>query len=534
MGARTIVNRDAVVGRRAGHSPHPSARTPSARTHLAPRASCIVTSTGAAARPAEVRETHIGVVLLMGERAYKFKKPVDLQFLDFRSREQRDTCCRREVELNRRLAPDVYLGVGQLTVPDVADAEPVVVMRRMPEDRRLSTMLLRHTDIDDAVDRLAHLLAAFHAAADRSPAISAEGSRDAIRGRWFASFDQVAGLGADVLDPAVFAEIRRRVTVFLAGRSALFDRRIEQGRVVDGHGDLICDDIFCLDDGPRILDCLEFDDRLRYIDGLDDVAFLAMDLEMLGAAGSAELLFRKYADLSGDPAPAALRHHFVSYRAFVRAKVEALRSAQGRPGAAADARRYADLALDHLRAGTVRMVLIGGAPGAGKSTVAGQVADDLGSVLLTSDRIRKEISGISPLQHVTGPYRYGLYDAGHTRHTYREMLTRAGKLLALGESVVVDASWNDPRRRAEAAACATASHAELHQVCCSAPPELRRHRLRLRAPGPSDADAVIAARMERDTTPWPDAVTVATTGTVGEAVNTVLGHVRTGANGCAT
>ncbi len=533
MDAHTIVNRTAAAGHRAGHSGHQSVRRTSATSQLRPRWSWGAPARGAAG-PAEVRETHIGVVLLMGERAYKFKKPVDLEFLDFRTREQRETCCQREVALNRRLAPDVYLGVGQLSVPDMADAEPVVVMRRMPGDRRLSAMVLRRDDIDETVDRLAHLLAAFHAAAQRSPAISAEGSRDAIRRRWFASFDQVTALGAHVLEPAVFAEIRHRVTVFLDGRSALFDRRIAQGRIVDGHGDLICDDIFCLDDGPRILDCLEFDDRLRYVDGLDDVAFLAMDLEMLGAIRSAEMLFRKYAAFAGDPAPAALRRHFVSYRAFVRAKVEALRSVQGCPDAAADARRYADLALEHLRSGAVRMVVIGGAPGAGKSTVAGRVADSLGAVLLSSDRIRKEISGMSPLQHAADAYGSGLYDAAHTRRTYGEMLGRAGRLLAEGESVVVDASWNNPRRRADAKACAAASQAEVLQVCCSAPSEVRRHRLHLRAPGPSDADAVIAARMERHTAPWPEALPVSTGGTVDEAVGTVLDRLRSAGNGWAT
>ena len=131
---------------------------------------------------------------------------------------------------------------------------------------------------------------------------------------------------------------------FLAGREQLFAQRISQGRIVDGHGDLICDDIFCLDDGPRILDCLDFDDRLRYVDGLDDICFLAMDLERLGASDLAGLLVRMYADFAGDPAPPALRHHYIAYRAFVRVKVDCLRHTQGDASAAGEARTHADIA----------------------------------------------------------------------------------------------------------------------------------------------------------------------------------------------
>ncbi len=463
----------------------------------------------------------------MGDRAYKFKKPVDLGFLNFRTRESRERSCRREVELNRRLAPDVYLGLGALSTPDTAEPEPVVIMRRMPEDRRLSTMILEREAVDDVMVRLARMLATFHAAADRSPEISAEGSRDAIRARWFAGFDQLAGLRPVALDPAMLDEIRDRVNVFLAGRSALFDRRMAQGRIVDGHGDLICDDIFCLDDGPRALDCLEFDDRLRYLDALDDVAFLAMDVEVLGAARQAELLLRRYADFAGDPAPAALQHHYVAYRAFVRAKVEALRYAQGHPGAAAAARRYADLALRHLRAGTVTLVVIGGLPGSGKSTIAGRVADTAGGVIISSDRIRKEISGVPPLQTAADAFGRGLYDSAHTERTYREMLIRATKLLAEGETVVVDASWVDPLRRADAAACARTARAEFVAVCCSAPADIRLRRLRSRTSGASDADAMIAARMEWNTPPWPTALMVRTTGSIKDAADRVVDTLHT-------
>ncbi len=159
---------------------------------------------------------------------------------------------------------------------------------------------------------------------------------------------------------------------FLAGREPLFDRRVAGGRIIDGHGDLLADDIYCLADGPRVLDCLDFDDRLRWLDGLDDAAFLAMDLERLGAPDLARHFTDWYAEYSGDPAPASLRHHYVAYRALVRAKIARIRAAQDEPAAGCEAQQLADIALRHLRAGAVTLVLVGGLPGTGKSTLAGR------------------------------------------------------------------------------------------------------------------------------------------------------------------
>ncbi len=479
---------------------------------------------------ADLCETHIGVVLLMGDRAYKFKKPVDMGFLDFRELTARLQCCRREVELNRRLAPDVYLGVGSLAGQPGSPAEPAVVMRRMPADRRLSTLLRSGEDCTSFITRLARMMAAFHAKSVRAPHISAEGSRDAIGARWAASLTQVAPF-TDLVCSSAQAEIRRLVERFLAGRAELFARRIDRGRIVDGHGDLICDDIFCLPDGPKVLDCLEFDDRLRFVDGLDDVAFLAMDLEKLGFGHLAAVLLDSYADFAGDPAPSSLRHHYIAYRAFVRVKVDCLRADQGDPNAVADARASTDIALRHLHAGIVRMILVGGLPGAGKTTIAEMTAGRLGAVLLSSDRIRKECSGVSPLRSARAPYHEGIYDDVHTRHTYREMLDRAAHLLAQGESVVLDASWTDDAFRADAVAVAREFSADLLPFECRAAPEVRHRRLARRRAGISDADATVADPMGNDAAAWPDAVGLDTTVPPEETVELILHAIDTGNSG---
>ncbi|MEU6747799.1 AAA family ATPase [Spirillospora sp. NPDC046719] len=475
---------------------------------------------------AAVSETHSGVVFFVGDRAYKLKKPLDLGFLDFSTRERREHACHEEIRLNRRFAPDVYLGVCDVHGPDGDVRDHLVAMRRMPADRRLSTLVKAHEPVEDALRDTARVLAAWHAEAPRGPQISAQETRDAVRSRWNDGFQQVRALpGRAVADPAA-TEIERLATAFLAGREPLFNARIAEGRVVDGHGDLLATDVFCLDDGPRILDCLEFDERLRWLDGLDDASFLAMDLERLGAPDLAERFIGWYTEFAADPAPPSLRHHYVAYRAFVRAKVACLRHAQGDDHAAAEARGYADLALRHLRAGKVDLVLVGGLPGTGKTSLAGALADRLGCTLLSSDRVRKELAGISPETPAATPYGTGIYTPEWSRRTYRELAERAARLLRLGETVILDASWTDKAERDLIAAVARREHADLVALRCDAPEALAAERIRQRTHGISDADGDVALAMTAHASPWPEATTIDTSGTVPAALEQALPIVR--------
>src|SRR5688500_18692375 len=192
---------------------------------------------------AGVAETHSGVVFFVGDRAYKIKKPVAFGFLDFRSRESREAVCHREVELNRRMAPDVYLGVADIRGPDGETCDHLVVMRRMPAARRLSTLVRSGAPVAEEVRQIARLLAAFHATAQRGPEISAQGTRDALLGRWDATFAQLRPFHGGVLDAGAAAEVEDRTHAFLAGRAPLFAARVAGGHIVDGHADLITDDI---------------------------------------------------------------------------------------------------------------------------------------------------------------------------------------------------------------------------------------------------------------------------------------------------
>ena len=460
---------------------------------------------------AAMAETHSSVVFFAGEHAYKLKKPVRLDFLDFSTPGARAEACARETELNRRFAPDVYLGVAEVRAPDGQVCDHLVVMRRMPGSRRLSALIMAGEPVGPMVRQVARILAGQHATASRSEQISQQGGRDATGRRWHDNIGQLrAAADDDLVAGAEIDEAGRLADRFLAGREELFDARIRSGFIVDGHGDLLAADIFCLDDGPRILDCLDFDDQLRWLDGLDDAAFLAMDLEHLGRADLAEQFTRWYSEYSGDPAPPALQHHYVAYRAIVRAKVECIRARQGELPAAGEARRLLAAALKHLRAGAVTMVLVGGSPGTGKSALAAAIADRLGFTVISSDRVRKEMTGLAPDQHVTSDYGTGIYSQAWTERTYAEMVSRAAGLLALGESVVLDATWTSGRHRQAAADAAGGAAADLVQLRCAAPQQLTASRITSRAATVSDATPAVAARLAAAQEPWPDAVVIDT------------------------
>ncbi|WP_225850461.1 bifunctional aminoglycoside phosphotransferase/ATP-binding protein [Streptomyces sp. HPF1205] len=473
-----------------------------------------------------MRETHSAVLFFVGDRAYKAKKPLDLVFLDYTTVAARRAACEREVALNRRFAPDVYLGLGEFRGPDGREPEPVVVMRRMPAGRRLSRLVREGAPVDDVLRDVARLLAARHADAPRGPDVDAEGTRDALSRRWEASFEQVRDLAGGGPPPEGVPEIERLVRRYLAGRGSLFDARIAQRRIVDGHGDLLAEDVFCLDDGPRVLDCLEFDDRLRYVDGLDDAAFLAMDLEQLDAFDAAAFFLARYGEYSGDPAPPSLWHHYVAYRAFVRAKVSLIQAEQGMPGAQTAVRRLVAATLRHLRTSAVGLTLVGGLPGSGKSTLSGALADRLGVTLLSSDRLRKELAGIPVEQSAAAGYGEGLYTPERTAETYAVLLERAAALLRAGESVVLDATWSDPVQREAAERVAESAGADLVALRCHVPRDVAAARLRTRPPGASDAGPEVAAAMAANEQPWEGAVAVDTSVPLESAVARALAAVR--------
>lgn len=464
----------------------------------------------------DVVETHLSVLAFGNDDVYKIKKPVRFPFCDFRTLDARRRNAEDEVALNRRLAPDVYTGVLEVTdaAGDVVDV--VVQMRRLADAHRLSVLLAAGGG-NECATAVARLIALFHNTCGRV----VDGSAHSIAELWTESLvqckeERVFEGSTGSLDVIEFLASR-----YLDGRRELLDARDHAGRVVDGHGDLLADDIYCEADGPRVIDCLEFDRRFRIGDTLLDIAFLVMDLESKGRPDLADRLLAEYRDASGDHWPDSLVHHYIAYRALVRAKVAALRADQGDSAARARAQLHMAQCERHLRLGRVRLVLLGGLPGTGKSAIASLLASRRGLVHLRSDSVRRSITTADPSAERDEGFGRGRYTLDRRALVYDTLLDLASTHLRGGTSVVLDAAWSDSEFRARARTLAAACGADLVEIECGAPAPLCRARIEARLAAhrdPSEATVAVHDAMAAAFDPWPEASTLVNEGTIEDAV----------------
>lgn len=470
---------------------------------------------------ANVAETHCGIVFLVGEHAYKFKKPVKFEFVDFSTSEKRKAALTRELELNRRISPEAYIDVVDLVGSDGTPVDHMLIMKRMPARRSLSRLVLSGADVEACITAVARRIAEFHASATTSAEISSVATPEALKGNWKSNLDEMARLS--VLGSESLEEIDKLASRYLLGRGPLLETRIKSGRIRDGHGDLLAADIFCVDPVPVILDCIEFDDRLRWGDVIADITFLAMDLEHLGRPELSALLLRRYHEFSGETAPESLVHHYIALRALVRSKVACLQYGQGESCSRDEAIKLLEMSAEHLRRARIRMMIIGGKPGVGKSTLAAALSEALGWPVLKSDVIRKELAGVAPGKDSASEVGEGIYSESWNRQTYRAMLKQAKVLAALGEPVILDASWSRGADRRLARAAAAEVHAEIIEVecqCSEAAALERIRKRRARGMDPSDADETVARAMTFEL--WPEAQVIDTSGDFNSVLRLVL------------
>ena len=471
-------------------------------------------------------ETHVSRLVFRGDRVHKRKKAVRFEFVDLSTAERRERMCRREVALNSRLSPDVYLGVEDVIDDTGQVVDHAVLMVRMPDRRRLAELVRSGRDVSELIDRIARVMATFHASANRSAEISSVATPNALHQLWELSLSDLAHFVPRVLDPSVFRVVDELAHKYIAGRAPLLAERIASGRIVDGHGDLLADDIFCLVDGPRILDCLEFDDRLRWGDTLLDVAFLAMDLERLRHLELALDFLSRYRRYAGDSYPLSLQHHYIAYRSLVRAKVSCLKKT------ASDEREavtYFNQCIDHLQRAAIHLVVVGGLPGTGKSTLAGAIGERTGWRVLRSDAVRKELAGMHPDEHRPSSFGNGLYDPAVTGAVYDELMHRAETSLEHGESVVLDASFSDEARRRLGRGLASRTSSRLTELQCAVPAAVADARLDERAArgdDASDATSSMSTEFAASFDDWPQALLIDTLPAIGEVVDTALGRIR--------
>jgi aminoglycoside phosphotransferase family enzyme/predicted kinase len=474
----------------------------------------------------EVHQTHISVVFLAGELAYKIKKPVTLGFVDYGTLERRHHFCEEEVRLNRRLAPEVYLGVVPVTLESGSiqmDGTGEVVdwavkMRRLPDSSTLRAHLAGGGLAAEALTEWAGRLARFHALAESGTRVAAHGSLEAIDRNARDNLEEATPQVGVTLSRATLDRLGERTETVLSRLGHLIEHRARRGLPRDTHGDLRLDHVYWFPDrappGNWIaVDCIEFDDRFRHADPIADIAFLAMELSLEGRGDLAASFVEDYLHASGDEEGRALLPFYRAYRAAVRGKVEGLKMTEpeipetDRAAARSRARALWLFALSKLEEPQRRpcLILVAGLPGSGKSTLCRALAERAGFTVIRSDEIRKQLAdasaGADSPPHAFGN---GLYTPGWNERTHAECLRHAEELLFEGRRVLIDASFREDARRRLFLDAARRWGITSCLILCRADPDIVRARLDHRRGDASDADWAIyqqAARQWEELSP---------------------------------
>jgi aminoglycoside phosphotransferase family enzyme len=316
-----------------------------------------------AARPLkiELMQTQMSFILLTGEFVYKIKKPVDLGYLDYTTLEKRHDLCRKEVELNRRLCLETYLGVVPITKGAVGIAvdgdgevvEYAVKMRYLPQERMLNVLLGQNGVTEAMMQAVAAKLADFHRRAATGQSIAEFGKLETIGINTSENFSQTEKYFGKTIMEERFNRIKAYTEKFMTDNTGLFSERVTGGRIRDCHGDLHAAHV-CFTNGICIYDCIEFNDRFRYCDVASEIAFLAMDLDNYGRADLSQSFVDAYVTDSGDEQLHQLLNFYKCYRAYVRGKVESFKlddphiSEEAKADIAVTAGKYFELAESYI------------------------------------------------------------------------------------------------------------------------------------------------------------------------------------------
>jgi aminoglycoside phosphotransferase family enzyme/predicted kinase len=439
-------------------------------------------------------QTHISSLFLTGDRVYKLKKPVNFGFLDFSTLELRELYCRAEVELNRRLAPDVYLGVEPIVHdgrrPRLGGAgellDWVVAMRELDPWLFGAAVAERGELRERHVDQLIDVLVPFYRNARTGEGVDDYGTLAALRYNPEENFGQTEEYVGKLVSRERYEHLRSWTDRFYREQPGLFAQRIAEGRVRESHGDLHLLNIF-FEEPPVIFDCIEFNERFRCGDVAADLAFLAMDLDFRGLADLGRCLIDGYVCASGDTGLPEMLDFYKCYRAYVRAKVCCFTSSDPalepmeRRRQRNLARHYFGLAYRYAEGkSSPSLLVLHGLMGTGKTGVARFLREVYGWHVLSTDAVRKQISGVGENTRVYVPYNQGLYSPEMNRRTYEEVCRRAENLLLAGFPVAIDGAFKRHGERLPVIELASRSGARLVFLETACDPLEQRRRLETR------------------------------------------------------
>jgi hypothetical protein len=408
-------------------------------------------------------ETHISHVFLAGPYAYKIKKAVDLGFLNFKTLSARRFYCHEELRLNRRFAPSLYLDVIAITgTPnhpvlggDGTPIEYAVKMRRFSQDDLLSKVLTRGALSPGLIDQLAERIAEIHAAAPVATSRDNYGTPEVILQPALENFSQIHSSDPDTGNNADLDFLEQWTRAQSRALTALFTARKNDGFVRECHGDLHLGNVAWVDGAVTVFDCLEFNPGLRWIDIMNEVAFLFMDLHDRKKPELARRLLNRYLEITGDYESLRLLRFYTVYRALVRAKVHLLRANQADINADEKARlldQYRDyiaLAKNQTLPLTPALMITHGLSGSGKTTRTQSLLETAGAVRIRSDAERKRLHGLPALARTGAELTSGVYTDDASTHTYQRLSDLAKIIIEAGYTVIVDATFLKRRQRDE-------------------------------------------------------------------------------------
>lgn len=477
-----------------------------------------------------LRETLISWIALAGPYAYKLKKPVRFEFLDYSTPALRRAACMTELRVNRRWAPDLYLGLSRLVThdgvprfedvseaatPDAGasavsadagaaaearrpDCEYAVRMRRFPAAAELDARVTTGEVTPAALRTFGAEVAGWQAAAPRDPPAPELGAPGVLLQAARDTLESLRAPGTPFAQARIDA-LDRWMSASYARLAPLLQARRDDGRVRECHGDLHARNVVCEAGRLIAFDGIDFDPRLRWIDVASDAAFLVMDLHRLARPDLAYAFLDGWLAANGDQAAAPGLRWWLAYRALVRAKVDALRAAQvaGSVEARDDWReceRLVALAEDFAWRPAGALFVTVGPSGSGKSWLAARLADAMPALRLRSDVERKRLAGLSAHARTGSGPDAGLYAETATAPTYARLLEGALALAAAGFDTLVDATYLDAERRAAVATAAAAAGIAHAWLECEASPTTLRERVRTRRDDPSEATLEVLER----------------------------------------
>jgi len=466
----------------------------------------------------ELIETHISWVILTGDFAYKIKKPVDFGFLNFSTLERRHHFCAQEVELNRKLAPAIYLDVVAITgtsdKPHISGSGPVfeyaVKMAQFPQSAQLDNKLAAGELKLEHMDAIAHMVADFHRSTDIADETMNYGNKEMVYQPVEENFRQIN----EHLDTEHYTDKLTALSQWskseLTKQQTVFTKRKTDGFIRQCHGDMHLRNLVWLNNKPMAFDCIEFNPALSWIDVISEIAFLFMDLQHRHQHQLANRFLNSYLEVSGDYAGLSVLPYYLCYRALVRAKVASLRLEQKsiteieREQTLTEFESYLELATTYAQQQTPKLIIMRGLSASGKSTVSQQLLETFGAIRIRSDVERKRLFGLDSTNSVSsdktpGEIDSGIYGAQASLQTYKKLAELASEIICAGYSVIVDAAFLKHEQREPFQLLASRLGVSYIILEVTAPANVLRQRIIKRKNDVSDADLTV---LEHQLTSW--------------------------------